>query len=70
MPLSAFQRSGAIFTSVSLLCLYLCAAQPTVIFLRILAVLVAELLVVLLYIVEISMEIGLFVCLDKAACNV
>ena len=52
------------------MCLYLCAAQPTEIFLRILAVFVAELLVVLLYIVEISMEIGLFVCLDKTAGNV
>ena len=52
------------------MCLYLCAAQPTEIFLSILAVFVAELLVVLLYIVEISMEIGLFVCLDKTAGNV
>ena len=52
------------------LCFYACAAQSAEIFLCILTIFCSELLVVLLDIVEISMEIGLFVCLDKTACDI
>ena len=50
--------------------LYIGSAESVEILFGILAVFLSEHLIVLLDIMEIRMDIGLFVCLDEAACDI